>query len=66
MTSDDISRIEEDVSEAMGAASDAAAEAASSVKGVSASGFITVSRESGQVTIGAETVTASEVNKWFS
>lgn len=66
VTSDDISRIEEDVSEAMGAASDAAAEAARSVKGVSASGFITVSRESGQVTIGAETVTASEVNKWFS
>ena len=66
VTSDDISRVEEDVSEAMEAASDAAAEAAHSVKGVSASGFITVSRESGQVTIGAETVTASEVNKWFS
>lgn len=66
VTAEDISRVEEDASEALEAASGAASEAARAVKVIASSGFITVSRESGSVTIGAETVKASEVNAWFS
>lgn len=66
VTGEDISRVEEDVAEVRKASSDASAEAARSVKELEPSGFITVSRESGTVTVGADTVSASEVNSWFA